>query len=119
MHNGNQCDEGTGEVMGWSTFFTGALIGAGVALLFTPQRGAELRGTLGNYASRAKDELIEKGQEAWDTAVERGKEYYDKGEEVIREGERSVKKSVQQGAQQGQETVKDAGRSAKEFAKHI
>ena len=96
MRNGHYYEEGVGEAAGWSAFMAGALIGAGVALLFAPQRGAELRGMLRDYANRASDDLVEKGQEAWDTAVERGKEYYNKGEEAVR----------------------DAGRSAKEFAKH-
>lgn len=112
MRNGNSYDETTDSV-GWSAFLAGALIGAGVALLFAPQRGSELRGLLRNYADRAKDDLMDKGQEAWDTAVERGKEYYDKGEETIREAGRSGKEF----ARQGEEAMKDAGRSAKEFAK--
>ena len=47
-----------------------AVIGAGVALLFAPQTGTELRGILRNYAARAKDEAMERGKAAWDTAVE-------------------------------------------------
>ncbi len=113
MRNGNYYDEGTEDAAGWSTFMAGALIGAGVALLFAPQPGSELRGMLRNYANRAKDDLIEKGQEAWDSAIERGSEYYDKGEEVVRDAGRSAREF----AKQGQEAVKDAGRSAKEFAK--
>jgi len=107
MRSGNLSDE---KVI---AFVAGALIGAGVALLFAPQHGTELRGRLRNYANRAKDDLFEKGQEAWDTAVERGREYYDKGEEVIRDAGRSAREF----AQQGQEAVKEAGRSAKSFAK--
>ena len=113
MRNGNYYDEGYGDATGWSAFMAGALIGAGVALLFAPQPGSELRGLLRNYANRAKDDLMDKGQEAWDTAVERGREYYDRGEEVIRDAGRSAKEF----AKQGQEAVKDAGRSAKDFAK--
>lgn len=113
MRNGRYYDEGIEDATGWSAFMAGALIGAGVALLFAPQPGSELRGMLRNYANRAKDDLIDKGQEAWDTAVERGREYYDKGEEVIRDAGRSAREF----AKQGQEAVKDAGRSAKDFAK--
>ena len=40
-------------------FFAGALVGAGIALLFAPQAGAQLRGILRDYAARAKDELDE------------------------------------------------------------
>jgi gas vesicle protein len=64
-------------------------------MLFAPQRGTELRGRLRDYANRAKNDLLDMGQEAWDTAVERGMEYYNKGEEAVR----------------------NAGRSAKDFAK--
>lgn len=43
-----------------SAFLTGALIGAGVALLFAPQPGTERRGKLRGYANRAKDDLVDK-----------------------------------------------------------
>lgn len=110
MHNGNHYDERADDVMDWSAFLAGALIGAGVALLFAPARGTELRSKLRDYADRAKDELMEKGQEVLDTAVERGKEYYDRGEEVLRDAGRSAREF----AKQGRETVKEAGRAAKE-----
>ena len=113
MHNGTYHDERMGESTGWSAFAAGALIGAGVALLLAPQRGSELRGMLRDYANRTKDDLVDKGHEAWDTAVERGKEYYDKGEEAIRDVGRSAKEF----AKQGQDAARDAGRSAKELAK--
>ena len=112
MRNRNY-EEGTWDARGCSAFMAGALIGAGAALLLAPQPGTELRGMLRDYANRAKDDLIDKGQEAWDAAIERGREYYDKGEEVVRDAGRSAKEF----AKQGEDAVKDAGRSAKEFAK--
>ncbi|MBK9307943.1 MAG: YtxH domain-containing protein [Nitrospira sp.] len=99
---------------GWSGFLAGALIGGGVALLLAPQRGAELRGMLSDYASRASDDLMDKAEETWDAAVERGRDYYNKGEEVVQDAGRSASEF----AQQGQEAVKNAGRSAQEFARH-
>ena len=57
------------DAMGWSAFVAGAFIGAGLALLFAPQTGTELRGMLRNYAARAKDEAWERGRTAWDSAV--------------------------------------------------
>jgi gas vesicle protein len=108
MRNGNYYDEGIGDAAGFSAFMAGALIGAGLALLFAPQPGSELRGLLRNYANRAKDELVDKGQEAWDTAVERGKEYYNKGEEAVRDAGRSAKEF----AKQAQDSVREPGRSA-------
>jgi gas vesicle protein len=109
MPNRNYYDEGTGNAMGWSAFLTGALIGAGVALLFAPKPGTELRGRLRDYTNRATDDLLDRGQEAWDTVVERGKEFYEKGEEVVRDAGRSAGEF----ATRGQEAVKEAGQSAK------
>jgi gas vesicle protein len=104
---------GNGENVGWSAFIAGAFIGAGVALLLAPQAGSELRGMLRNYASNTKDELVERGQEAWDTAVERGKEYYDKGQEALHDAGRSAKEF----AKQGQDKMTEVGKEAKDFAK--
>ncbi len=109
MHDGYDHEEG-GDSMNWSAFLAGAFLGAGVALLCAPNRGTELRSKLRDYADRATDELMEQGQEMWNTAVERGKEYYDKGEEVVRAAGRSAKDV----AKQGREAVKEAGQSAKE-----
>jgi gas vesicle protein len=83
------------DSMGWSAFLAGALIGAGVALLFAPQTGTELRGMLRSYASRAKDEAMERGKAAWDTAVERGREYYEKGQEAVQDAGRSAREFTQ------------------------
>ena len=100
-------DEYYDDTMGWSAFVAGALIGAGVALLFAPQTGAELRGMLRNYASRARDEAMERGRAAWDTAVERGKEYYDKGQETMQD----VGRSAREFAQSGKESLRGEGSS--------
>ncbi len=104
MHNRNHYDEGSGDATGWSAFLAGAFIGAGIALLCAPQPGAELRGKLRNYANRATDDLMEKGQAALDTAVERGKEYYNKGEEFVRDAGRSVKEFAKQTQDVARET---------------
>ena len=96
------------DATGWSAFIAGALIGAGVALLFAPQTGSELRGMLRNYASRAKDEAFERGRAAWDTAVERGREYYEQGEEAVQEAGRTAKDY----AQSGKEALREARESS-------
>ena len=94
------------DAMGWSAFVAGAFIGAGLALLFAPQTGTELRGMLRNYAARAKDEAWERGRTAWDSAVERGKEYYEKGQEAVSEAGRSAREY----AQSGKEAMREATR---------
>ncbi|UVT17463.1 MAG: YtxH domain-containing protein [Nitrospira sp.] len=111
MNSRNYYDEQMGEATGWSAFMAGALIGAGVALLFAPQTGTELRGMLRGYADRTKDDILERGQEAWDTAVERGREYYDKGQEAVHEAGRSAKEFAKQAQDSMTETAKEAARS--------
>ncbi len=111
MNSKNYYDDGMGEATGWSAFMAGALIGAGVALLFAPQTGTELRGQLRNYANRTKDDLVERGQEAWDTAVERGKEYYDKGQDAVQEAGRTAKEFAKQAQDSMTETAREATRS--------
>ena len=110
MRNGDYYsgDYYSSESAGWSAFLAGAFIGAGLALLFAPQTGSELRGVLRNYASRAKDDMMEKGREAWDTAVERGKEYMERGQETLQEAGRSAREYMQS----GQEKMKEAGKEA-------
>ena len=44
--------------------------------MLAPQTGSELRGMLRNYASRAKDDLVDRGRDAWDTAVERERMFW-------------------------------------------
>jgi YtxH-like protein len=67
----------------WSAFIAGGVMGAGLALLLTPQTGSQLRSMMCNYASRAKEEALKEGEAALDTATERGKEFYEKGEAAV------------------------------------
>jgi gas vesicle protein len=96
------------EFAGWSAFLAGAFIGAGLALLFAPQTGSELRGVLRNYAAKTKDEMMERGREAWDTAVERGKEYMERGQETMQQAGRTTREYVDS----GREKMKEAGGEA-------
>lgn len=109
MRNGDYYSSDYGnEFAGWSAFLAGAFIGAGLALLFAPQTGSELRGVLRNYAARTKDEMVERGREAWDTAVERGKEYMERGQEGLQEAGRTAREYMEG----GREKMKEAGREA-------
>lgn len=110
MRNGDyySSDYYGNEFAGWSAFLAGAFIGAGLALLFAPQTGSELRGVLRNYAARTKDEMMDRGREAWDTAVERGKEYMERGQEGLQQAGRTAREYMES----GRETMKEAGGEA-------
>ena len=74
-------------------FLAGALIGAGVALLFTPQAGSQVRGLIREYASQAMDELngvIERGAEGLETATEQGQDFVEQGKESLRDTTRKA-----------------------------
>lgn len=91
----------TNESGNLSVFITGALVGAGLALLFAPQSGSQMRSLLRDYATRAKDEfddVVEEGVEMVDSTLEHGKEF------------------VEKGVEKGKDTLREAGRQAKGFA---
>lgn len=83
-----------------SGFFVGALVGAGIALLFAPQSGAQMRGLLRDYAARAKDELdeaVDHGTDVLDSAVERGHEFVERGKDSLREAGRQATELAEAG----------------------
>jgi gas vesicle protein len=85
-----------------SAFITGALVGAGVALLFAPQAGSQIRAFLRDYATRAKDELggaIDRGADAWESAKDHGEELVEKGKESVREAGRQAQGFAEAGRQ--------------------
>ena len=90
-----------------SVFITGALVGAGIALLFAPQSGSQMRGLLRDYAARAKDDFddaVDQGAEMLDSTVERGQEFVEKGKESLREAGRQAKGFAEAGKQAVNET---------------
>ncbi len=59
-------------------FLTGAVIGAGTALLFAPYSGAKTRRLLTSYMQDAQDQVldnIEEAREALDSALKQSREY--------------------------------------------
>ena len=90
-----------------STFIIGALVGAGVALLFAPQAGSQMRALLRDYTTRAKEELdeaVDSGADAWESAKDRGQEFVEKGKESLHEAGRQAKGL----AEEGEKAVNDA-----------
>jgi gas vesicle protein len=102
MESTNRQESGT-----LSTFMTGAVVGADIALLFSPQAGVQLRRLPSGYAARAKDEYdktIENGTEMLDSAVERGQEFVEKGKDSLRETGRQAKGLAEAGKKAVNET---------------
>ena len=67
-------------------FLAGAIIGAGAALLLTPQTGAETRSMIKSYSKKAEDEVMERAKEAkatFDTAIEQGKQFLNEKKSVL------------------------------------
>ena len=83
-----------GNISNVVTFLIGTAVGAAVALLLAPQSGAKLRRTIGSYASTARDEIQERGREAF----EQGREYVEKGKELLegKEYDQAGKTAVRQ-----------------------
>lgn len=91
-------DQSNGTLGSIIAFSTGALLGAGVALILTPQSGAETRKLVRDYAAKAADELttcrqdaqaavktaLEPGTEAVEATKEYGKHAYETGKEAVK-----------------------------------
>jgi gas vesicle protein len=81
----------TGERVLW--LLTGAGIGAGVALLFAPKTGKDMRRYLSKVAEDGRDRLVEGSQDALDKgkqAIERGKAVVDEALDYVERGRRLV-----------------------------
>ena len=90
-----------------SGFILGALVGAGVALLFAPRSGSDTRRFLRDYAARTKDELAEdvgSGAQALDSAVKKGQEFVEKGKKSLHEAGRQAKAYAEAGSKAIQDT---------------
>jgi gas vesicle protein len=98
---------------GLAWFVAGAVIGAGVALLFAPQSGAETRRQLKRKARHLR-QVAEDGLEDLGERFEEGKERL---RETVREGAHRVRERVQDVRERAEETVegvRSAGHTARE-----
>lgn len=72
-----QDDNGVSASTVLVSFLAGAALGAGLALLYAPKSGREIRGQIGDLTDDAVDKIKEYTREAQDkikTALEEGKE---------------------------------------------
>ena len=92
-----------------SGFILGALVGAGIALLFAPRAGSDTRRFLRDYAARTRDELaedVDAGAQALDSAVKKGQEFVEKGKKSLHDAGRQAKAYSDAGSKAVQD-VKD------------
>ena len=66
-----------GSTLVW--FVSGIALGAAVALLLAPEKGAKTRKKLAQQAERGRKTLVESGREFY----EKGRELYDRGREIV------------------------------------
>jgi gas vesicle protein len=102
-----------------AAFFTGllagALIGAGVGVLFAPRRGSELRGQVAESAANV-GQVISKTVDTW---TERGREAYDRARDVaVRAGE-EVDRAVSDASQTVESGVNRAGDQAASAVRRV
>lgn len=97
----NQRDSGTGFTTG---MLMGAMVGAGVALLFAPKAGYELRSDLGDSVSSVRDAVTRRYRELADRA---GVQLDD-----LEAQAESAAQSFEDGANELLESAKSKGRRA-------
>jgi gas vesicle protein len=68
-------EDGNGK-LGW--FLVGAVIGAGVALLYAPKTGKDTRKYIGDTSKEGQKAMEASGKEL----MERGKELYERGKQI-------------------------------------
>ena len=86
---------------------TGGVVGAGVALLLTPQSGEETRGQIRDKSVELKDGAVEGLAEAGQRAQEQVAVWQEKGQEVTEAISRS-KDSISQAVSQSKDRVVEA-----------
>jgi gas vesicle protein len=89
MESSERYESGT-----FQAFMTGALVGAGIALLFAPQAGSQLRSLLRDYVTRSTkefNEAVERGTNMLDETIDSGHELLEKGKESVQQVRRQAK----------------------------
>ncbi len=84
----SECTNENGGTRVTLAFATGALVGAGVAILFAPQSGKETRDMVASKANDLKDvagDVIERGKHMVSDVKHKANDAFDKGKQVAHE----------------------------------
>ena len=92
---------------GLAPFFWGLAVGAGLALLFAPMSGTELRSEIRNRGLRLKEMAEDKADELEEMVSDK----YQRGRDRLEDGIDSVKRKAKEGKQFAHD-VAEAGKSA-------
>jgi gas vesicle protein len=102
---------------GLSSFLLGIAVGAGIALLFAPQSGAETRRGLARGATRVRraaegavGDVKEKVAETYESARQRVEEKIEETREAIEQKRSQVQRAVQAGREAAQQAREDLER---------
>jgi gas vesicle protein len=90
-------DRDSSNVFVW--FLSGAILGAGVALLLAPESGERTRHRLARQAERGKQTFLESSQDLF----ERGRELYERGREIAED----AAAMFERGRQIAEKTIED------------
>jgi gas vesicle protein len=85
-------DDGSSSALAW--FITGAVIGATVALLYTPRSGKDTRRLLGERTQQSRDSLTGTGKNLMDAGkdmFERGRKLIDDASDLFEQGRKLVR----------------------------
>ncbi len=90
-------DEGFSSGAVAFSFLSGALLGAGLALLLTPQPGDETRRMIRGYSKKAEDDISALANETRgnvENVVEQGKDLLEEGKKILGSAYESGKEAV-------------------------
>lgn len=96
-------DEGFSSGAVAFSFLSGALLGAGLAFLLTPQPGDETRRMLRGYAKKAEDDIYGLAKDARgnvENVVEQGKDLLEEGKKILGSAYESGKEAVRRKKEQ-------------------
>ncbi|MCH8037849.1 MAG: YtxH domain-containing protein [Proteobacteria bacterium] len=96
-------DEGFSSGAVAFSFLSGALLGAGLAFLLTPQPGDETRRMIRGYAKKAEDDIYGIAKDARgnvENVVEQGKDLFEEGKKLLGSAYESGKEAVRRKKEQ-------------------